>query len=68
MGFNREAGASPARSRRCNRGRNLHTPLFTRREREGPGIRMIRESEDLPVIVVPLPNVGLGQARPREEW
>lgn len=57
-GLKREAGASPAWSRRCNRGRYLRdTTARAEAGWEGAGIRMIRESEDLPVNQYVLPNV-----------
>jgi len=44
---NREDGANPSRSRRCNRGRTSPSPL-SRDAREGAASRSIREPEDLP--------------------
>ncbi|GBC62390.1 hypothetical protein DENIS_3362 [Desulfonema ishimotonii] len=52
FGHNREAGEIPARTRRCERRRNPHTPLnrkcYDETVREGAGSRMNRKSEDLP--------------------
>jgi hypothetical protein len=53
-GHNREAGANPGRTRRCERGRTLHASHCVIKHyegiREGAGSRESRKSENLPNI------------------